>query len=363
MFEQIQVGNVSDTIGRNGQVISPSHMNDERNYPITEGRALQVWTILMDASPDAADVYNINILGETVSLTVAAETQAQAVDDLVAKVNANPIMRGVFTASNTGPDTTITLTANNFGTDVAVTIDGTGAADLTLSEDTEPADATQIGIGVAMYYDGSGSVTVTNPNSGDLDEFAGFTRLLLEEEQTGVAQAAATSDLYEDREDVCVFKRGEMIVDTGDAGVENGFIWIEQAAGATLGKAYAASSSTGHTLVVTPTAVNDFEYTILLNIDGEIVYAEYLADGTATAQEIVEGLQLDLANKTETTLLTATEDNVDLTITLADSDATLIYSLSDNLAGVQDDGTTRLKLPKSKGVWGDPNKIQLKGGF
>jgi hypothetical protein len=364
MFEQIQVGNVSDTLGRNGQVISPSHMNDERNYPITVGRTTQVWNIAMDATPDSGDIYNVHVLGETATLTVDAEDQEEAVDALVAAINANPIIRGVFTATNVS-NTTVRLTANSSGTDIEVTISGTGAADLMLSGGTAGAAATQIPIGRAMYVDGSNGVTVTNPDLTNLDAFAGFTRLLLEEEQTGVASATATTDLYEDNEDVCVLKRGRMLVDTGASADENGAIYIEQAAGATLGKAYSSGDATATVLTLTPDGAPSTGdvFTVTLNIDGEIVVAEFVTGATETVKAAVEAIVAALAAATAVTLLTATEDDSVVDIDITDPNATVTFVLSDNLAGVLATDGTRLLLPRSKGAWAGPNKIDLKGGF
>lgn len=357
-FEQLQVRNVSDNIGRHGQVISPSHMNDERNYPITEGRAKQKYHYVVDATPDTGDVLNINALGETASLTIASETQAQAVDKLVAAFNANAILRGVFTATNLS-DTTVVITANANGTDIPVTVTGTGAADGTLTEETEPANATQIPIGRAVYFDGSNGVTVTNPDSTSLDQLAGFTRNILDAEQLGIA--TLDTDLYEDLEDVCVMKKCRMIVDTGDAAAENDSIFIAQS-GANKGKALTSSGATAHTLTLTPEIPTTGDVASLsLNIDGQVVNVSFEVGATETVAAVTAGLTAALDEATQATLLTTVDNSTDLVITLADPDASLSFTASDDLTGVVANDGTALKLPLSRGRWAGPNKIELIG--
>lgn len=358
LISQLSVRNVSDQLGHEGQVVSPPSKNDERAYAHTAGRALQIYNIVVDASPTATTDYSITALGETVTFE-ATGTRATDVNGLVAAFNADPLLRGVFTASNSS-DTTVVLTANSYGTDITVTVADESTSELTLSEATAPANATQILAGRAVYRDGSGGVTMTNPNS-DLSALAGFARRLEASEQTSVG--SDDNDLYEANETVAVMKTCRMIQAKGSAAVEGDELWIEQSAGANLGRAYTSSGATTHTLVITPTVSNGATYTISLTIDGTPVYAEVTGDGSDTVKEVVEALQAELALITPTSLLTATEDDATLTITLADPDATLGYSLSDNLVGVEANDGTRLKLPATQGQWADIHEIEFKLGI
>lgn len=90
-------------------------------------------------------------------------------------------------------------------------------------------------------------------------------------------------------------------------------------------------------LVFTPTVQNSADYeihAIVTKDDGEQVAfdGEFTSDVDATAQEIVEGLQADIAAKTDTALVTATEDDSTLTLTLADSTWEIDVTFSDNLS-------------------------------
>ncbi len=254
------------------------------------------------------------------------------------------------------------MTANDTFTDLSISggdPDVTVSGDaLTLSEDTAQSDATQIDVARAVYFDGSGGVTVTNPNSGDLEELAGFTKHFYDAEQTSIA--SGDTDLYEDQEDVIVMKTARMIVDTGDDATENDPIWIEQTAGDNLGKAYNSSGSSAHTLTVTPTAANDTDYQLVITVDDQVVVAEYTSDGTATVAEITAGLTAELDANTQASLLTTTDNGTDFVVTITDSDADVAFVADDNLSVAQDDGTTRLKLPKSLGRWAGPNKIEFR---
>lgn len=356
--EQLTVRNVSDRIGLEGQVVSPPHMNDERNYPITEGRAKQVLDV--DVAGGGSGDQTVTVFGEPVTIS-ATGTQGTDVTALKDAINANPIARGIYTATESG-GTKVVLTANEYfvdgsisGAEPDITVSGDA---LTLSEDTAASDATQLKVARAVYFDGSGGITTTNPNSDNLDALAGFTMLRYDAEQS--TTGANDTSLYEDQEDAMVSRTGRMVVAQGDSASEGDEVWIEQAAGDDLGKVYASSGSSSSTLVITPTANNDEDYVIQLDIDGEVVYVSYTSDGSATAQEIVEGLKAELDDDTQATLLAATEDDSDLTITFADDDADVSYVLSDNLSGVRDDGTTRLKLDPSRGKWHGPNKIEYR---
>lgn len=68
-------------------------------------------------------------------------------------------------------------------------------------------------------------------------------------------------------------------------------------------------------LVLTPTVVNDWNYTLALSVNGVTYNVSYLADPTATAQEIVEGLKADFDAKVPAAVVAASEDDTALTLT------------------------------------------------
>ncbi len=79
-----------------------------------------------------------------------------------------------------------------------------------------------------------------------------------------------------------------------------------------------ASAFTGRVAVFTPTAVNSTLYQIRLAAAGQTYTVQYTSDGSATAQEIVEGLAANAAagaNATLALFVTASEDNATLTLT------------------------------------------------
>lgn len=360
---QLSVGKVSDTRGRNGQVISPPDQNDEKSYAHIAGRDKQIWDILIDASPTSTTVYSLTVLGETVSI-ISSGTRATDVAAFVVALNANPIIRGIYIATDEST-TTVVLTATAYGVSLdsdEVSVDDEDTAELTLSEDTAQADANQIAIGVAVFLS-SGNIQLANPSASDLVALAGVTRRLEAAEQTTIA--GNDTDLYESGEDVAVMKTCRMLVDTGDSAVEGDDIWIEQDS-TNEGKLYPTSGSAVNTLTITPTAVNDARYEIEMLITGTdgnqyLVMVEFTADASATATEIVTGLKAAIDAETTTTLLT-TSGTTTLIIEMADKDAVLLTTLTENLAGVRAAGT-RLRLPLSRGQWDGPNVIQLKLGL
>lgn len=79
------------------------------------------------------------------------------------------------------------------------------------------------------------------------------------------------------------------------------------------GKASQAPPTAG-SLVLTPAAVNSAVYFASLLIAGQAFYITYTADGSATVQEIVEGMKADFDRKVPSALASASEDNTALTI-------------------------------------------------
>jgi hypothetical protein len=90
-----------------------------------------------------------------------------------------------------------------------------------------------------------------------------------------------------------------------------------------------ASAFTGRVAVFTPTAVNSTTYAINLEINGQHYLISYLSDGSATVQEIVEGLAASAAGQAALSLyVTATEDNATLTLTAINGSDFLISAVT-----------------------------------
>lgn len=75
---------------------------------------------------------------------------------------------------------------------------------------------------------------------------------------------------------------------------------------------------TAGSFVLTPSAVNSavyyFSFTASNGPDSRTFYITYTADGSATVQEIVEGLKADFDRKVPSSIATASEDNTAITV-------------------------------------------------
>lgn len=80
------------------------------------------------------------------------------------------------------------------------------------------------------------------------------------------------------------------------------------------GKLPLASALTARVLTLVPTVVNSTEYSVTAIVDGVRYSASHTSDGSATAQEIVEGLQTALAAVLPSSVV-ATEDDASLILT------------------------------------------------
>lgn len=94
-----------------GTVLSPSNLTDEINLAHGAGKAAQVVEITVDTAPAPASVVSYIIEGELISHVVGAlEDETDVATALAALHNANPLARGLMTAS--AATDTVTLTAN-----------------------------------------------------------------------------------------------------------------------------------------------------------------------------------------------------------------------------------------------------------
>lgn len=92
-----------------------------------------------------------------------------------------------------------------------------------------------------------------------------------------------------------------------------------------------ASKLTAQSIELTPEVLNDTLYRIYIDVAGKHYEVEYTSDGTATAQEIVEGLKTDFDAVVSSDLLTATEDDATLTITAATAGLAFHVDYNDRL--------------------------------
>lgn len=223
-IEQLQVRKVSDVRGKIGQIISRPGKTEELHYKHTDGSAQQVYEIDTPATDagTAAEIYSISALGETVTITAAGTTNADA-SDLADAWNANSILRGVGEAVAAAGTVTITL---NLGVDIVVEADG-GADTLTVTEATAPSEVDQIPPGRAVYRLADGTVSLSNPEA-DLSVLVGASVMLYDAEKSAVGGDSSSTDLYSTRRPVAVMYRGLMVVEGGSAASEGDPVWVGQ---------------------------------------------------------------------------------------------------------------------------------------
>jgi len=106
---------------------------------------------------------------------------------------------------------------------------------------------------------------------------------------------------------------------------------IRDTAGRTAKRALAASI-TARACVITPTAVNSAVYNVTIQYGGISYPATYTADGSATVQEIVEGLTAAVNAAMPASSVIATEDNAVLTLTAEVAGEDFGVSVGPNLA-------------------------------
>ena len=80
-------------------------------------------------------------------------------------------------------------------------------------------------------------------------------------------------------------------------------------------KSAAAASFTARACVITPTAVNSAVYTCNITINGRSFASSYTADGSATVQEIVEGMATAINAAMPASTVIATENDTTLILT------------------------------------------------
>lgn len=81
------------------------------------------------------------------------------------------------------------------------------------------------------------------------------------------------------------------------------------------GQRAAAGALTTQVVTLTPTAVNSTNYVVEVVVNGVIYPGVYVSDGSAIAQEIVEGIVADLNAQLPTESVVATEDNAVVVLT------------------------------------------------
>lgn len=89
---------------------------------------------------------------------------------------------------------------------------------------------------------------------------------------------------------------------------------------------------TGNSAVFTPTVANTALYQIVFKVDGEVYTISYTSDGSATAQEIVEGLDAAFTALSPAPVnITSSEDDATYTLAAANGSDVQIEQMTSNL--------------------------------
>lgn len=206
-------------------------------------------------------------------------------------VNNNPRTAQVATITYTGFTGTKSILLDN----VLIEASG-GSIDLlctamTLAINSEPLVS---GLVSAVADLGANTVTITARNAG-----VGFT--ISEVADTGAEQAIAATTADDDADPV-PFGRGLIRDSTSD----------------TRARLAATGGLSAKVYDVTPTNVNAVTYGVTVHLQdgsGQSYGFEYLSDGSATVQEIVEALVAGLNGQLPANTVIATEDNTKVTLT------------------------------------------------
>lgn len=247
-----------------GTVLSPPYLTDEMNVPHGVGRAAQSTTLTLSADPADGTTYSYLIEGELITHTVgvgdggAGEEDAAAVA-LAAVHNANPLARGLMTASAAAG--VVTLTGNVYREafdveNVSGTVVATAAA---------AADGGSFPVAVATYLTADGLATTVKP-AGDLGAvLRGISRYMYDEEQAVKADRSAMA--IPPRRDVVYVRRGVVAVDTAPTAARGGLVYVGTDAGpnAETGKFYAAAGA-GRTVLPQTAAEWDGPNRLLLKL-------------------------------------------------------------------------------------------------
>jgi hypothetical protein len=141
-----------------GSVLSPSYMTDEINLPHGADKASQVVEITVDAAPVAGTVVSYVIEGETISYVVGvAEDETDVALALEGLHNANPLARGLMTASSALD--VVTLTANISRESFVVA----AGEQVAVAETTPASLGAAFPVAVAVYAN-NGLATPTKPS-------------------------------------------------------------------------------------------------------------------------------------------------------------------------------------------------------
>ena len=204
---------------------------------------------------------------------------AIAKDD-ISLINASPQAAQVAT---------VTITAQN-STLYTVTINGVSVTY------TSDASGTQAEISAGLQ-----AAILAEPAISGLVDPSGSTTLVITSRQAGLAFTIAVG---------ANLSAAATTASAAAAALPFGRAVLRDASNVQGCQLIAASAFTASSIEFTPTAVNSTLYRINLTVDGEVYVISYTSDGSATAQEIVEGLKAAADLLTIPNVVTSEDDSV-----------------------------------------------------
>lgn len=227
---------------KEGTVLSPPYLTDEMNAPHGDGITTQV--VSLEVTDSGAKTYTFAVEGEVVSYAAEAADDAEAIAGaLAAAANANPLVRGLVTATAEVDNTDwfVVLTANLSREQFEITTDD---ADLALTEPTAGSAGDRFPVARAVYIrNGVASAEPSAPGTAATwaSEVAGISTYEYDEEQITVGSNAAGTT--KQRFDVVYVRQGVVGVGTAPAAGHGDAVYIETS-GDNAGRFYADNSAT-----------------------------------------------------------------------------------------------------------------------
>ena len=245
------------------------------------GKVRNLHTLTIGTAADQDYAHTVD--GIAVSFTRAAGETTQAIRDAVlAAARATQALEGVAFYNPSGTDD-ILITAVTAGTAITVL---ESSANQTLVETTVNVALESIGFGLGVVRGTVSAKSVTLPSAagGMFRGFVEYTHSAVDPSAAGAAEASPGQNLS-------IIRRGAMWVPFVDgaqgAPVEGDDCYLVFSGAGNIGKVTNDQGGTLQVITITvATVTNDGRYAF--EIDGRVV--EFTADGSATAQEVVDGL-------------------------------------------------------------------------
>lgn len=286
------------TIGKIGTRADSSH-----HEPLAKLYEERHQTDTLTVGSEEDGVFSIDIEGETVSYTNASDasdtvtaTGIAAAINAAADVAASPL-NNVVSASSAAAVVTVTTLRKGESYTIADPV-APGSATLVLAS---TQSSTQVALPLATAVQSSGDDGLARPSATSTDD--DFAGLVESGDNEDTAANDGTSGGYSAGKAVPVMEKGALYASPEDAVVMDQAVYVRRIATGTevLGALRGSGDGTARVETVTPTAVNDQQYALRIDVDadGNGDFESYtiaaLGDASATATEICDAYRTQLA--------------------------------------------------------------------